>query len=53
MKVVGRKFLDNESLSKIGQIKVTVDMFEWELEKNLEFGDKMEQTDCWMGKWIK
>ena len=42
--------LDNESLSKIGQIKLTVDEFEKELEKNLEFEDKMEQTDCWMGK---
>ena len=55
MTVVGGKFTDNEfsSSSEIGWIEVIIDPFEKELEKNIEFEDKMEQADTWMGRSMK
>ena len=39
LKVVGRRFLDNESSNGIQQMDETVDMFKKEMGRNLEFED--------------
>ena len=50
MQVMSRKFTDSTSSIKIRQMDEVTDVFVKELERNLEYKDKLDQADCWMGK---
>ena len=50
MEVVGRKCMDNATLSEIKLTDEIADECVKEMDRNEECESMLDQTDCWMGR---